>query len=207
MNPLSPVASKKISKLSTYFLFCEGEITESDYFTLVIAPKISGHISLKVNPDLKSLRKGTDVQSLINWAQAYFHSHGPAALGDEIWIIADMDENTIAQLQSGVGWAKTSTQPQYLAISTPCFEFWLLCHFENIYILQNARIKENVSYQLKQYNCMRGTDNKYIEASKFTLSAINTAIDNARNLIRSSTINCPKPCGSTVYRLMEKFFP
>lgn len=49
---------------------------------------------------------------------------------DEAWLVVDQDQWTEQQLEQLFAWSKEQ-ENYHLALSNPCFELWLLLHFED----------------------------------------------------------------------------
>ena len=62
------------------------------------------------------------------------HEMGAMSPGDEIWCVVDHDdrESGVATFQSRARRAGARPRPSrvHVAVSKPCFEYWLLLHFE-----------------------------------------------------------------------------
>lgn len=94
---------------------CGGVATEPAYFR--------GLKKDRRNPAVKVVveAKGVDPVSLIRFA-----AQKRDILGcDEVWCVVDVDEFDVAEAAAAAGKKGVN-----LAISNPCFEYWLLLHFE-----------------------------------------------------------------------------
>jgi len=107
-------------------VFCEGSKTEYHYFSALRGLLKNKHAVLEV---VKG--RGGDAMKVfrdaLHAAQAIPDSeHYP---GDQVYVVVDVEPHAIekvAALRKALDHARdTSVQ---LAISNPCFEFWLLCH-------------------------------------------------------------------------------
>lgn len=94
---------------------CGGKATEPDYFR--------GLKKERRNPAVRVVveRKGVDPVSLIRFA-AQKREHTGC---DEVWCVIDVDEFDVSEAI-----AAATKKDVRLAISNPCFEYWLLLHFE-----------------------------------------------------------------------------
>lgn len=119
---LRPLARKvqPREKTKLYRLFCEGECTEPSYFlTFGRARHLPARFDTKDS--------GADPQKLLELARDYANDERKAIKdGDiEVWIVCDRDghahDDKAADLQS---------ENIHVAFSNPCFELWLLLHFE-----------------------------------------------------------------------------
>lgn len=110
--------------LATVFVLCEGHRTEPDYFTdMRKALRLTG---VRVLP--------TFHQGLAGVARRLAAAIGEGIPEDEYWCVVDHDErepefrrflSRVAELRS------LKSRPRIrMTISKPCFEYWLLLHFE-----------------------------------------------------------------------------
>lgn len=96
-------------------VLCGAESTEPDYFRALKRTTRNPAISVSVKD------KSVDPAKLVKYAENQFISEY-----DEVWCVVDVDEYDVAPaaalaLRCGVN----------LAVSDPCFEYWLLLHFED----------------------------------------------------------------------------
>lgn len=102
---------------SSILILCEGTLTEPYYFS-----------ALKQAWRLPSVRvlgsePGTGLVRLGQRARREVDAMAP---GDEVWCIVDHDGR-----ESAVADFRSATSPRVrLVVSKPCFEYWLLLHFE-----------------------------------------------------------------------------
>lgn len=94
---------------------CGGKNTEPDYFR--------GLKKERRNPAVRVVveRKGVDPVSLIRFAA----QKRDALDCDQVWCVIDVDEFDMSKAV-----AAATKSDVNLAISNPCFEYWLLLHFE-----------------------------------------------------------------------------
>lgn len=94
---------------------CGGAATEPNYFR--------GLKKERRNPAVKVVveGKGVDPVSLVRFAAQKRDTVGC----DEAWCVVDVDEFDVAEAV-----AAAKKKDVNLAISNPCFEYWLLLHFE-----------------------------------------------------------------------------
>lgn len=115
---------------------------------------------------------------------------------DEAWLIVDKDQWPDDQIRELFQWTKEKHN-YYFALSNPCFEYWLLLHFENPSGNMN---KKTCSTRLKRY--LPDYD-KNIPATKFADENINAAISRAEAQLSSQQVDWPTTTGTTVYRLIK----
>lgn len=118
---------------------------------------------------------------------------------DEAWLIIDKDQWPDEHIKELFEWSKEKHN-YYFALSNPCFEYWLLLHFEN----PSSKITKNSCIvRLKRY--LPGYD-KNISASKFTDEKIGMAISRAESQISSQDGAWPITTGTTVYKLIKNIY-
>jgi len=114
---------------------CEGEVTEVEYFTgLRIAERIP--IELEVDPggDPKAL-----VDRAVKSARASRRAKDPY---DHVWCVFDVDEHP--KMADAKQKALANKLPY--ALSNPCFELWILLHFQD----QTASLDRHQALRLCQ---------------------------------------------------------
>ena len=190
-----PLGEKRYRK--KYVVSTEGSKTERDYlgmiqekfgrdfsFVLLFAKSRDKHKPDPVNT-LKFMEKKLKEEELES--------------GDEAWIIVDRDKWTKEQIESLYKWAEKK-ENYHVAFSNPCFEVWLLFHFEE---WKNYRSSKECKSRLKSY--LPECDKKNMK-NKIELEHIHDAIKRAR--ARREVASCPDWPGeegvTTVYQLMEK---
>jgi hypothetical protein len=115
---------------------------------------------------------------------------------DEAWLIIDKDQWPDEHINELFEWSKEKHN-YYFALSNPCFEYWLLLHFEKT---TGSLTKSSCSKRLKRY--LPDYDKK-IPASKFTAENISMAIDRAESQLNTHNVDWPTATGTTVYRLIK----
>ena len=124
-RPYSPRQRKK-----RFLLYCEGEVTERDYFRDFARFLRSPLIEVKVASEWRK-----DPKRLVELAkEARGTADRDAKLArddslryDEVWCVFDCDEH--ARLKPAIDQA--TTLELGLAVSNPCFDLWLLLHFQD----------------------------------------------------------------------------
>lgn len=128
---------------------------------------------------------------------------------DELWMIIDTDRwKNIPEIVD----ACDSIQNMFVAVSNPCFEFWLLLHIKNIdeynnveleQILQNKKVGRNRNYvELKILEILGSYNKSNINPNDF-LPYLNMAISQSKALDIPQELY-PTKLGSHIYRLIEK---
>lgn len=128
---------------------------------------------------------------------------------DELWMIIDTDrwkniEEMVLECER--------QENMFVAVSNPCFEFWLLLHIKDIseysseeieLILQNRKVSLNRNYVDSKIAEILGSYNKSNPKPELFIPTIESAIKQAKNL-NISDENFPKSLGSFVYKIVEK---
>jgi hypothetical protein len=131
---------------------------------------------------------------------------------DELWMIIDRDQWSDIPLISSLCKGESNF---YLALSNPCFEFWLLLHFKDLReyndktlkkIFENKRFKKGhkKTYLKKHIDSFLkgGYDDSDPQPNRFFPNT-RIAINRARKLDNMAE-DYPTKLGSHVYRLVEK---
>ena len=129
---------------------------------------------------------------------------------DELWMIIDtdrwknIDEIILECKKQG---------NMFVAVSNPCFEFWLLLHIKNIneynlseqkLILKNGKTSKNSrTYVEKKIIEILGAYNKSKPQTEYFLQNIENAVNQAK-LLNNPEEEYPKKLGSFVYKIIEK---
>lgn len=117
--------------------------------------------------------------------------------GDEAWLVVDRDSWKEEDLNRLLLWSQ-EREAYGLAVSNPCFEYWLLLHFnDGKNVLSAVRCRDRLRTWLPNF-----TKSK-IETSKLK-DKVNEAINRARLKDNPPCDTWPQTAGSTVYRLVEK---
>ncbi|MEY9847422.1 hypothetical protein ABH940_004514 [Streptacidiphilus sp. BW17] len=169
-------------------LVCGAKVTERNYFNGLRDAFRSSNVRIKVVTEPKS-----PVQ-VVEKAAEIFEDERDSF--DECWAVFDVDEFDMTAAVALAG--KRNVR---LAISNPCFEFWLLLHFCN-YSGSLADFRA-VLGKLKKY-CPR-YDKSRIRFSDYVQGVLG-AIDRARVIDEKSEELIPNP-SSGVWRIAEQMVP
>ncbi|MCK4730151.1 MAG: RloB domain-containing protein [Candidatus Aenigmarchaeota archaeon] len=104
------------------WIFCEGEKTEKNYFNKLKIDKRVSRLNIKVISP-----KNSDAVGIVKYAVNHVDSKGFQE-GDIIYCVFDRDNNSDQKLQQAENFAKTNKIK--IIFSNPCFEYWILSHFE-----------------------------------------------------------------------------
>lgn len=121
--------------------------------------------------------------------------------GLHAWIVMDRDHWKESDIRQILDWAKRG-ENRGLALSNPCFEFWLLMHFRSHCDVSDAN---DCGRKLKNY--LPNYDKNLSEPkmlAKLTKEALESAIANAKRGDPSGESGWPQSTGTTVYLLVEK---
>jgi hypothetical protein len=100
----------------------------------------------------------------------------------------------------------------FVAVSNPCFEFWLLLHIKDIadydenelaLILNNAKVSNKKNYVDSKITEIFGSYNKSNPKPELFLPTIDFAIEQAKKLDTRED-EFPQNLGSHVYKVVEK---
>jgi RloB-like protein len=130
---------------------------------------------------------------------------------DELWMIIDRDRNG-ANIEKYSNKCKAESN-FYLALSNPCFEFWLLLHLkdlsefteeEQVLILENRKVGSKKTYLKRLLSTILtdGYNESNLKAERF-LPHIEKAISRAK-AINIETDDYPKLLGTDIYKLIER---
>lgn len=164
----------------------EGQVTEVEYLRLFNNRQSLVHVEFPRGSHhscpQECLKKMQELLAIRTW---------PATA--EAWIIVDTDEWPKAAIDSLLKWSRES--PQYhVAISNPCFELFLLLHFQETAPHTKEAIRQQLKKHLPKYD-------KHISARDFPRDNIEKAVARARKL---SPTNPPPPGQTTVWQVVEK---
>ncbi len=184
-----------------YVLATEGSETEPDYFEMIQDKFGEGFSFFFDFAKSRNIRKPDPVNTLKFMKKELKEKE--LKRDDEAWIIVDRDEWTEEQIKPLYKWAKKKKN-YHVAFSNPCFEVWLLFHFEE---WKNYRSSKECKSCLKSY--LPECDKKNMK-NKIELEHIHKAIERAslRWKVSSAPPHWPGEAGvTTVHELMEKLLP
>jgi len=115
---------------------------------------------------------------------------------DEAWLVVDKDNWQDDHLRQLYEWANQKSN-YGLALSNPCFEYWILLHFEDAKGVSSSKdCRKKLQQYLPNYD-------KGIPSGKFTPYMISDAIQRASNRDQTQDAPWPQSAGSTVYKLVQ----
>lgn len=184
----------------------EGKCTEKQYFEELRFRNGKPNIHVEILPthDTDSSPKHV-LERLDEFKKQYKFSNGL----DELWMVIDVDswgDVKIAEI------AQLCQQKRYnLAVSNPCFEAWLLLHFQSIEeypieeqrtLLHNKREGARTALE-KELLRICGEYNKSNLNMDYFIPNIRDAIERSR-ILDDNNSRWPQSFGTRVYLLVEK---
>ncbi len=121
----------------------------------------------------------------------------PLEKGDEAWLVVDNDSRHKRDFDELLSWERCDKR-HHIAFSWPCFELWLLLHFERARVSAKDSIRKRLRMYMPDYE-------KSPDMRKICPQHIRQAIHRAK--LEDKDYNDPLPWGhriTTVYRLVEK---
>ncbi len=193
MKLVSRVSRRKnnYSHKKVFFLVCEGRVTEPSYFNF-FKRNLNDDFTININKNRN--KNKSDPKNLLKSMKEILR-RDPIRSNDEAWIIFDKDNWPKEYIKELEEWAKQD-QRYNIAMSTPCFEIWLLWHFEDASGLIK---KEDINRKLNNY-LNNYSNNKEVNINKISHEKIRHAITRAEKC-KSGDYNNRS---SDVYILVEK---
>lgn len=194
----------------------EGELTEPNYFNHLKDLLLSKKVHIESIP----CKNGKSAPKYILENLAIFRKKYQIGEGDALWLVIDYDSlddkklTTIADTAKGKGYS--------LAVSRPCFEFWLLLHFyewdaqshkfhntdHTFHCKDELNFRRTCARSTKMAQGMKMTIPKSARdnASSYTIPIIKLAISRA-NTIDIGSGEWPTECpGTKVHKLLSLIF-
>jgi hypothetical protein len=186
---------------SLVVIACEGAETEPDYFNGLKGQLHSPRLHVEV---LGREDPGHSSPEHVLRMLAAFDERYRIRPGDALWLVADRDRQSWSdEMLSDV--ATACRQRRYLlAISNPCFELWLLLHFEDVPSQPEPRrleLHQNQDGLLKRLIAARRRP--YTSDFEMCAPYVPDAIRRARALETNPEDRWPQGLGTHVYRLVE----
>jgi hypothetical protein len=174
-----------------FIIATEGECTEEIYFN-AFKPGRDSKIQLKVLPTKQGHSNPKEVLARLH---KYEREIG-TGLSDELWVVIDRDNweandlNTVA--------AEIAKHSKYnLALSNPCFELWLVLHFQDSSGQDSKGLEAILKKQLGRY------DKSYYDVDTL-ITVVGEAIKRAERIDADKQALWPRNYGTRVYRLVTK---
>jgi hypothetical protein len=128
---------------------------------------------------------------------------------DELWMIIDTDR--WKNIPDIILECKNQNN-MFVAVSNPCFEFWLLLHIKDIseysneeleLILKNSKVTNKKNYVDSKIAEILGSYNKSNPKPELFIPTLDSAIKQAKKLNQNNA-DYPISLGSHVYKIIEK---
>lgn len=140
------VRKEGIKSISTMWIFCEGEKTEIHYFKHLRSDLRIQKLQIKVNSS-----DNKNALGVVNYALKFLERKRDYVPGDIIACVFDRDQNSSEELKLAQKLA--SHKGIDIIFSNPCFEFWILSHFECYKRpLEKDMLKRRLISSLGQYS-------------------------------------------------------
>lgn len=183
---------------------CEGAETEGRYLEPL-------RDDLNLKPNIEIVRAGKEILGVVEEAIQRRDERAAAAASpmveefDEVWCVVDTEQ----MIHNKTAWDKGANRAKAakleLAWSNPCFEYWLLLHFECLgknfdgYKRLRPKLREHMPDYEKNMDCFEQLAPR-----------VPTAIQNSKQIHKSQYKDTPKPMdrnpGTTVHELVERLF-
>lgn len=186
----------------------EGKETEKIYFNAVKNSICAGNVHMEVLERDSTDSSPDKVYTQLKQFQETYQLDDD----DELWMVIDRDgwkPHTLAEI------ARLCNQSRFLhfAMSSPCFELWLLLHFEDVSLMsederqalqKNKRVSRRGDTWLKSRvrRAMGAYHESSYDASRL-MPRVSTARDRAEALDINKTERWPSSIGTHVYRIID----
>jgi hypothetical protein len=185
-----------------FVIASEGAVTEPKYFTGLKErchhPGIHIHPLLRDDPSLSSPAHVLAQLDL-------FRSQYTLREGDQLWLLMDHDPQSWKPAMISAIAQECQSKGYFLSVSNPCFEVWLLLHFEDVPNQGDQRKQDlagNADGLLKS-EVARHCSPSYPYIDNF-IPHIEKAIARAEALDTEPDSRWPSPLGTRVHRLVSQ---
>lgn len=180
---------------------CEGAVTEPEYFQGLKSqehnPRLHVEILQRSDPSLSS--PAHVLRQLVAFAAEY-----AIRQGDQLWLVLDRDSQSWNdEMMSDVA-SECWRRDYQLAVSNPCFEVWLLLHFEDVQCQSEqckSELLQNADGLLKKLIAERRKANEVLFET--CRPGLDLARQRAQALDTNQQDRWPQGLGTRVYRLVE----
>lgn len=196
--------SKKAKKV--FIIACEGSETEISYFRGIQDNK--EELGISNNVEVKPLeREGTRSHPTHVLADLKKYMRANGIKSDELCMVIDRDPNNFFESQFDKIVEECKKHKYFLAITNPCFEFWLLLHFDisrysHNQLLENVQISNKHSFISKELSDKIRYSKNRLNFNKF-MPYIDVAIENSK-LFKLQNEEIKFQLGTSVGKLIEK---
>lgn len=180
------------------FVISEGKVTEPSYLNILM--------SLREDFRIEIVMSGNNNARKINQKIAEIQKE--VGLYSEIWVMIDKDDRSEFQLSEFHKMEKAKGNAR-IAISNPCFEVWLLNHYENAGDICEGRTgkaaKTICESRLKSIDGW-GNYKKKVEVGLIMESNVLNAVKRAKKYESSRRRRWPPEVGATTfYKFIESY--
>ena len=158
-----------------------------------------------IGNDVHIKRVGGDKKSapphVLKRLRQYIDAH-PVSGDDQAWLVVDRNNWKKQDIDELAKWVAGDPGRRGLALSNPCFELWLLLHYEDAPVGASCRDYER---KLRDHIADYGKSNKNIGNVPITRGMVEDAIRRARKMDTCGSANWPDGAGvSWMYKLAEQ---
>lgn len=186
----------------------EGMQTEKRYFEELISPNYYRNPRVHVEVLQRTTPSASSPDHVLQLLDEFKREY-QLRPEDELWMVVDYDRWGDAKLSSI---ATQCSQKKYnLAVSTPCFELWLLLHLRPLdaysedeldEIRRNIKVNNRTKLEREILGILGGYNKSNFDPDLF-LPHVEYAIERAANLDSHPDHRWPNDVGSRVYRLAQ----
>ena len=188
-----------------FVIATEGDVSEPKYFNGLKErwhnPRI--HIEVMKRADASASSPTSVLGTLDRFAEQFMLREG-----DQMWLVVDRDSQSWKPREMADVARATGQKRHYLAVSNPCFELWLLAHFENLSPQAAKREKELLE---NKGGFLKSEVNRFVTPKKEYIDHFvpqtASAIARCRALDTKPRERWPSGLGTRVYRLVEQLQP
>lgn len=195
-----------------YVVASEGAVTEVRYFN-ALKGLCNSKIFLEVLERSTGNAGNSSAESVLAMLDGYRDAY-VLEEEDELWLLVDRDPQSLSAKTLGDVFRKVKQKGYNLAVSTPCFEYWLLLHVwdsagcsegETEKLVGNRRVNTNRSYIELKLKELLGGYNKRNPPVERLIPLVNLAVQRASD----EDISPDQPwvdgqLGTKVYLLVQK---
>jgi hypothetical protein len=187
-----PFRDAKILVIAT-----EGEVTEKHYFSIFSDPQSEFFNPRVKRIDILQTENGFSAPAHVIHRLLDYKQNNDLNAQDQLWLVIDVDRWEKQGVLAPVI-AEAYQKDIFLAISNPCFEVWLLCHFvDDLSVVTDfhASSKEHLGNVKCEFDL-----NKYIER-------VNHAVNVAEISDTGNDPHIPVPLGTKLHKLIKIILP
>jgi len=204
-EPRDFVRRSGLRDATLFVIASEGAVTEPRYFNGLKerwhSPRVHVEVLRRVDPTQSSPEKV--LSDLDEFARRFSLREG-----DQLWLVIDRDPQSWKQRTVAKVARECVKKKYFLALSDPCFELWLLLHFEDVpnqSPLRKDQLRANAADLLKsEVSRYCSGQREYIDNF---IESTEIAIERAKTLDIKPGDRWPSQLGTRVYRLVGQILP